>query len=273
MQKLLLLVGMLMTLTMATAQDDGALGHCSLSGGVGTTGFTVDLGTMVNSHLGIRGGVDYMPKINYSDDLDLSHVFEDYHIDPNNLPNGIDISNVPTTVDVKGTFDSFTGHALVDVYPSSSHGFHITVGAYIASKNKVLYACNKEEGSLKMVSDFNARRGIFAIVPASYGLVTARMGKYDLLPDDNGNANAYVTANRVRPYAGIGFGRTVSKSGFSCLFDLGVQFWGTPKVFDGVHGQQLTAEGAQGEDHGVLKIISKVSVYPVLSVRLCGRLF
>ena len=45
------------------------------------------------------------------------------------------------------------------------------------------------------------------------------------------------------------------------------------RTFNGVSGQQLTDEGAQGEDHGLLKIIRKVSVYPVVSLRLCGRLF
>lgn len=273
MKKLLLLVCIVMSLAALNAQESGVLSHYSVSVGVGTTGFSGDLGTMLGDHIGLRGGIDYMPKIHYSDELDLSHVFEDYHIDPNNLPAGIDISNVPTRVDVQGTLDNFTGHALLDVYPSSEKGFHFTVGAYFADKSKVLYACNKEEGSLSMVSDFNARRGIFAIIPASYGLVTARMGKYDLLPDDEGNANAYVKVNRIRPYAGIGFGRAVPHTRLNCQFDLGVQFWGTPKVYDGVSGQQLTAEGAQGEDHGLLKIISKVSVYPVLSLRLCGRLF
>lgn len=273
MKKLLLCACMVMTLMASNAQDSGIFSHYSLSGGIGTTGFTADFGTMVGNHIGLRGGIDYMPKINYSDELDLNHVFDVYHIDPDFLPDGIDVADMPTTVDVKGTFDSFTGHALLDVYPSGNHGFHITLGAYFAGKEKVLYARNQEEGSLMMVSDFNARRGAFALVPESYGLVTARMGKYDLMPDDNGNVNAYVTVKKIRPYAGLGFGRAVPNSGLNCQFDLGVQFWGTPKVYDGVSGQQLTDEGAQGEDHGLLKIIRRVSVYPVVSLRLCGRLF
>lgn len=273
MKKLLLFVWMSLTLISLNAQNDGVLSHYSLSAGIGTTGFTADLGTMVGSHIALRGGIDYLPKINYSDELDLSHVFEDYHIDPNNLPGGIDIADVPTTVDVKGTFDNFTGHALLDLYPSGDHGFHITVGAYFANKEKVLYARNQEEGSLIVVSDFNARRGVFALVPESYGMVSARMGKYDLMPDDNGNVNAYVAVKKIRPYAGIGFGRAVPRSGLNCQFDLGVQFWGKPKVYDGVTGQLLTAEGAEGEDHRLLKIVRKVSVYPVLSLRLYGRLF
>lgn len=273
MKKLLLFAWMSLALMSLNAQDDGILSHYSLSVGIGTTGFTADLGTMLGNHIGLRGGIDYLPKINYNDELDLNHVFENYHIDPNHLPGGIDIADVPTTVDVKGAFDQFTGHALFDLYPLRNAGFHITLGVYFANKERVLCASNKEDGALIVVSDFNARRGVFSMVPDSYGIVTARMGKYDLVPDDDGNANAYVNVKKVRPYAGIGFGRAVPKSHLNCQFDLGVQFWGTPAVYDGVSGQQLTAEGAQGKDHGVLKFISKVSVYPVLSLRLSGRLF
>ena len=255
------------------AQNDGILSHYSLSVGVGSTGFTADVGTMVTSHVGLRGGVDYLPKINYNDDLDLSHINANFDTESAHLPAGLDLTDVPTKVAVKGTLDQFTGHALLDLYPLRNAGFHITLGVYIANKERILYASNKEDGSLILVSDFNARRGVFANVPKEYGQVTARMGKYDLMPDDDGNANAYVNVKKIRPYAGIGFGRAVPRSRLNCQFDLGVQFWGTPEVYDGVSGQQLTAEGAQGKDHGVLKFISKVSVYPVLSLRLTGRLF
>lgn len=270
MKKLLLFAWMAMALMVSNAQDWGILSHYSLSAGFGSTGFTADVGTMVTDYFGLRGGVDYMPKISYNDNVNLSQVYGDYDLDDIQLPDGI---NVPKEVAVKGTFEQFTGHALLDVYPLRNAGFHVTVGVYFANKENVLNASNKEEGSLSVVSDFNARRGVFAMVPAEYGMVAARMGKYNLMPDDNGNANAFVTVKKIRPYAGIGFGHAVPESGMSCQFDLGVQFWGTPRVYDGVSGQQLTAEGAEGEDHGVLKFINKVSVCPVITLRLCGRLF
>ena len=273
MKKLLLFALMAMTMTVSHAQSDGILSHFSLSAGIGTSGFTADLGTMVGNHIGLRGGIDYMPKINYNDDLNLTHVYEDYDVDPADLPDGVDISNLPTSVAVKGTLNNFTGHFLMDLYPTNDGDFHFTVGAYLANKESVITACNKDEGSLILVSDFNARRGAYADVPAEYGLVTARMGKYDIMPDDKGNANVYVKVAKLRPYAGIGFGRTVSRTRLDCQFDLGAYFWGTPKVYDGVSGQRLSSEGAQGEDHGVLKFISKVSVYPVLTLRISGRLF
>ena len=93
------------------------------------------------------------------------------------------------------------------------------------------------------------------------------------MPDDQGNANAYIQVNNIRPYVGLGFGRAVPKSHINCQFDIGLQFWGHPKVYDGVTGQQLIAEDTKGEDGGLLKVISDVTVFPVISLRLSGRIF
>ena len=149
------------------------------------------------------------------------------------------------------------------------------MGAYFGEggDSKLITAYNKEEGFLKNVADFNARRGIFALVPDAYGQMAAKLGDYNLMPDDNGNANAYIKVNNIRPYVGLGFGRAVPKSRVGFQFDLGAQFWGNPKVYNGVNGQQLTSEGAKGEDGGVLKVISDISIFPVLSFRLTGRIF
>ena len=99
-------------------------------------------------------------------------------------------------------------------------------------------------------------------------------GFFNIMPDDEGHANAYITVKKVRPYLGIGFGRAVpSASRLNCQIDLGVQLSGKPHVYNGVSHEELTAEGANGEDGGHLKTISRMKCYPVLSIRLSGRLF
>ena len=51
----------LMFAALATHAGDNnnVFSHYSLSVGIGTTGVTGDLGTMVTDYLGLRGGVDY----------------------------------------------------------------------------------------------------------------------------------------------------------------------------------------------------------------------
>ncbi len=239
--------------------------HFSLSAGVGTTGITVDAGAALGRNISLRGGIDYMPKFKYSTDLTLTVV---------NHTQELDMSQVPVRkVEVTGTLHNTTGHVLLDIYPSEEHGFHITLGAYIA-KGKVIDVTSEDNELLKKVADLNARRGDFADIPMSYGQVAAKLGDYNIMPDDDGHAQAYMKIRKVRPYLGAGFGRAVpSESGLKCLFDVGVQFLGKPRVYNGVNGQELTAEGVRGEDGGILKFATGVSLYPVLSFRLVGKLF
>ena len=74
----------------------------------------------------------------------------------------------------------------------------------------------------------------------------------------------------VRPYLGVGFGRAVPKKRIGVQFELGVQFHGTPKVYTdaGILGSTST----DGDD-SFTKIIDKLTVYPVMKLRFCGRLF
>ena len=266
MKRICLVLSLMIAAFAIHAGDNNVFRHYSLNVGVGTTGVTGDLGTMVTNYVGLRGGVDFMPKFTYSTDIDLQYIAQ--------KATGVVVPGLPEKVAVEGKYDNFTGHALLDLYPIRSSGFHLTVGAYFGkSDNKLISAYNKENGILKDVADFNNRRGIYAAMPEEYGQLAAKIGEYNLTPDDQGNANAYIKVNDIRPYVGIGFGRAVPKSRVGVQFDLGVQFWGNPKVYNGVNGQELTAEGAKGEDGGVLKIISDVSVFPVLSLRLSGRIF
>ncbi len=266
-KRLFIFVALATMLSMSMhGQDDDMLRHFSLSAGLGTTGITVDVGTELGKNINIRGGIDYMPKIKHTTGLTLTVV---------NQTEEIDISDVPERkVDVTGTLHNTTGHVLLDIYPSSEHGFHVTLGAYLAGNRKVVDVINKESDLLKMVADLNARRGDFADIPLSYGQVAAKMGDYNIMPDDNGNASANIQVRKVRPYVGVGFGRAVpSQSGLKCMFDLGVQFSGKPHVYNGVNGEEIIAEKTRGEDGGYLKVISRINFYPVLSFRLVGRLF
>lgn len=265
MKKILVLAASALLSLPLVAQDNNVLRHYSLSLGIGTTGVTADLGTMLGNYVGIRGGIDYMPNFDYKTDLNLTMVKQN--------ESGV-VTSLPQTVDVKGKLDNTTGHALMDIYPFKERGFHLTFGAYFCSKEDIVTVYNEDEGSLMKVADFNARRGEYADVPLSYGLLAAKLGDYSIMPDDNGNANAFVKVKKFRPYLGIGFGRAVPRqSRLNCQFDMGVQLWGKPVVYNGVNGQELTSDGAKGDDGGILKIISGFKVYPVISVRLAGRLF
>lgn len=159
------------------------------------------------------------------------------------------------------------GKLLFDVYPFRRSSFFITAGAYFGS-SKVIKAHNKEDGLLKDLANYNNDVDAGVISGDKVGV---ELGDYLLEPDDNGNLDAYIKTASFKPYLGLGFGRAVPKTkrvGF--MFELGCQFWGTPKVYCNdirIH------EGDIDGDGGIMKTISNIKVYPVLNFRICGKIF
>lgn len=257
-----------------TAQDDdedfdfGYFRHYSLSVGVGSTGITGDVGTMIGKHLGMRLGIDYIPKISYNTKLDL------------NINNDIrsKCPDLPNQVEVKGEFENSSAHALLDIYPFNNSGFHVTVGGYFAQKDKVVNVYSEDHLTMLEIYEFNNRQGKYEDVPESYGQMALKLGKYDIKPEYNNKhelkTEAYINTKKFRPYAGLGFGRAVpGESRLNCQFDMGVQFWGEPEVYNGVTNEHLAKEEAKGGNGGIIQTVSKIKVFPVVSVRLSCRLF
>jgi hypothetical protein len=52
---------------------------------------------------------------------------------------------------------------------------------------------------------------------------------------------------------------------------MGVQFWGTPRVY--CQGQELSVKDVGNNDGGFMKTLTKITVYPTLTFRLTGKLF
>lgn len=235
-------------------QKKNCFNHLSVGVSLGTTGIGIDAAMPICDYVQVRAGVDFMPNIKLSTDLD---------IDVPNVPQ----YEIPENIEVEGKIGFTNGKILFDVYPFKKSSFHVTAGAYFGS-SKVIKAYNKEEGILKDVANFNndVEQGLYP----GQDKIGVMLGDYLLEPDDDGNVNAYIKTAGFKPYLGIGFGRAVPKKRISCMFDLGVQFWGTPKIY--CNGQRLTESDVDGEDGGVIEVISKVKIYPVINFRLCGRI-
>lgn len=286
--------------------------HFGLGVGVGTTGIAIDASGTFNNYLGARIGVDIVPKIKLSTELDLgtegsnrkiselTNEINDLNVqlanagmeqvDLSQFPNG----NLPNQMDVKAKLDNTTYHFLVDVYPfGGKSSFHVTAGAYYGP-SEIISVYNSEDGFLRPITAYNEAIKYAQGKPTTdnvrqvvdqYGLkmIGAELGDYFITPDpaENGNVKATLEVKKFRPYVGLGFGRAVPKNRVGCQFDLGVQFWGSPKVYAPTYDkntntyqrEQLTESKAGGDAGGVLKTISSVSVYPVLNFRLVGRIF
>jgi hypothetical protein len=308
MKKLLTLCGLVLLSLGASAQMFEP--HVGIGVGVGTTGIAIDAGITLNDYLGVRGGVDIMPKFKINKDIDLktedankkvSQLTNEINqlnqklaaagmqtVDLNQYPGG----NLPNKLEVQGKLDNTLGHILIDIHPFKT-SFHLTLGAYFG-KDEIIDVYNKESGFLKPINAYNeaiinanspsADPGVKQVVNQyNLKMIGGELGDYFVTPNpaENGDVRAYAKVKSFRPYVGLGFGRAVPKKRIGCQFDLGVQFWGKPEIYVPTYDkaaktyqyEKIDGDKA-GEDAGkVLKTISKVSVYPVLNFRLVGRIF
>lgn len=241
----------------AHAQENfyGLFNHLSVGVSVGTTGIGIDAAMPINNYFQVRAGVDFVPNIKFDTDLDIDAPEVDGYTIPNNI-------------DVEGKVGFTNGKILVDFYPFKRSSFHVTAGAYFGS-SKVVKAYNKEYGLLLDLARYN--NDVEAGLLPGMDKVGVELDDYLLEPDDNGNVNAYIKTASFKPYLGIGIGRAVPKKRIGLMFDAGVQFWGSPKVYCNDH--KLTKEDVGGEGGDIMETLSKVKVYPVINLRICGRIF
>ena len=288
MKKLLILGCMLLGVTSMQAQTqsqewnewngNNIFEHVGVGVGFGLTGITIDVGSDITDYLTIRGGMDIFPSV--SQDFDVKIGFESSFK-----------GNVPTRyalpgdkVKIEGKTGLGAGHLLFDIHPFKN-AFRITTGLYFG-KEEIITVENKDNNDFIGIANWNKdiqatpMPGDLAALAAANGGSLPRIGlemsDYFLAPDNNGHVDASIRVNKVRPYIGLGVGRMVpKKSRLTCNFDFGVQFWGKPEIYlNGIDGEKKLEKKDLGNDgDDVLDILSKITVYPQLTVRLVGRIF
>lgn len=257
----------------ALAQSDSnVFTHFGASVGVGTTGVSIDLSTNITDYVGVRAGVDIMPKIKYGTDIKIDGVAQrqkEYdQVRMNNPILNLPATTFPEKVDVEGKLNNTTGHVLFDLYPGKKIDWHLTLGAYFGP-DEVVNVYTTDDSQLRGVADYNRSSQREA---SNFPKIGAQLGDFFLEPDVNGHIDANVKVKGFRPYVGLGWGRGVPKNhalGFS--IDLGAQFWGTPKIY--CQGEELSENDVEGKDGGVMKTLTKITVYPTLTFRLTGKFF
>ena len=271
----------------AQERESVAFKHMGVGVSVGTTALGVNVSATLTPYLDMRAGINVWPmfKIGHilhfkTEETEREPGYILQHLDEVNakleegqkvVPNIEDVMDVDMRVLPKLT----AGHVLVDFYPFPSHSsFHLSAGAHIGT-GTVVNVHNRYDGILKPITMWNNAMVNPEVQPLveQYGLrrIGVAIGEYFIMPDEDGNINAKIKVSGFRPYLGLGFGRAVPRKTIGCQFDLGVQFWGSPKVY--VNGEELKANRAGERLDDVLSIVSRIKVFPVLNFRLVGRIF
>jgi hypothetical protein len=231
MRKVLIsLVIAIMSIFSARAQCDcGPLEKVGVSLNVGTLGVGLEASTSLSSNLTVRLGVDGLvfPSYNYN--------YEGYTED---------ISHTYYNVKLKAEAKLFNGHVFVDFFPflPSSFPFHLTAGIVVGASQIITVSGKPGAGEIIKIGDIT------------------------IDPGAEGKVEASLKVNPVKPYLGLGFGRSVPRSnvGFKC--ELGAIYQGTP------HIKAVTGKLVEGQTDETLndfnKFLKDFTVYPVLKLQV-----
>ena len=244
MRKLFLLCSICLSFICVNLQaQENKLGYfnsLSIGANVGTTGWGIDIATPIGQHFALRAGFTIMPNYSYSDEVDVD----------------IDNYDYETSMEVEGSIGRTAGEVLLNIYPFKRSSFFISGGAVFGGDKLIKVKGHSEE--LVNLMEQAGKAGI-------------EIGDYTIPIDPYGNVSGGIKVSSFRPYVGLGFGRIVPKNkrvGF--LFEIGAQLHGTPVVYTDYGNLGNLLEEA---DNDFSEILDKVTVYPVMRFRLCGKIF
>lgn len=226
----------------AQAQDYGYFNSLGVGLSASTTGIGVDLATPIGNYLTMRVGVNFMPNITFDTDVDAD------------ITSGGNVYQ--REINVGGELKRTTGEILFNVYPFRHLGLFACVGASFGGNT--LAKINGHSDELAQDIANGSQAGI-------------EIGDYVLPVDENGNISGGLRTNGFRPYIGLGWGRAVPSKLLNFMFELGVQFHGTPEVYTNYGNLDILNETSG--DNTFNDIIDKLTVYPVIKFRLAGKIF
>lgn len=278
MKKYLFITAVILTISvMANAQlrdDKNMFNHMSLGLNLGTGGIGFEVGTVCTPYLGIRAGFEAIPSFSVSP-KGIANIHVNLPADYQNLPEQIK-NEYPVQeymeFDGKGKVTMKNGKFLVDIFPGKNCMFHFTVGLYAGTRQiGNLIASQVDFGTepnLEVVERYNS--DVNNPTSQVYGRSPIDVNMADGTPlFYAGNAvPAEIRVNPVKPYFGIGVGRTVPRKRVGVKGELGVMYWGTPQIYNG-----LSNITECEEIHDVTKVSNKLPVYPMLKITIFGRLF
>jgi len=263
--------------SIVSAQDTvKVVGH--LSAGLeffSTTGFGLELATPLSTNFALRSGISLLP-YSYNTTFDIpidagikgqiDNALNDYPeiasiLKQNGLPARAE--DISTDFNTTASLGLFNGKILLDYYPLAEYSFHFTAGVYIGA-TKLVKIKGKMDQAVDVLNVLKDNGFDF------FKDVYYQGNDYHITGYDISDISGTVTINSVKPYLGLGFGRAVPKSRVGVTFEIGAYYQNTPK---------LTSDNSNIQKYidtqlsGVTDVLNKLSIYPVVSLKLNLRIF
>lgn len=180
--------------------------HFAFSLRASTLGAGVEVATTISKNIKLRAGFTA---------FDYSHNFT-INLDDDAIKEAV-VGKYNPDYKVKGKFQLYNAHVLVDFHPLRNGIFHFTGG--------IFYGNNTIKANGHLV-DPKTNNDV-VLDPTYTKWPTINFADYQLQVDGSGKLNGeIIIGNRFKPYGGIGLGRSIPRSRFGIMFELGVMYQG-----------------------------------------------
>ena len=247
-------LAMFMSLTSVMAQEETGIGnHLGWGVGFGTEGFNASIATDMTPYAELEFGVNWAPGFARTQSGGAFYKTQ--------ATDGVWQRHGVGDMDVKAKVNRATLDFKGSVYPFATNenftsDLFVALGVSFAGKEIASL-----EGTLNTSEGADKQKYV-------------RAGKY-LLPLDGNKADASARVNSVRPYVGLGYGRLVPKNNLGFRVELGCQFNGKIKLYQGDSDNEceLLSKHNIATDTDMQDVMDFFSIYPVLKVSLRGKFF
>lgn len=268
----------------------------SLSIGIeaGTTGIGVELAIpLVTDHLVLTGGLT-APSLSYplSYSMDMSAANEaiadaNRQLAEAGVPDRLSTRFSDARIEANPVLNLSSAKLMIEYYPFKKSSFHFTAGAFMGMGDKFLSSdIYTDEGTW---NSYKQLEGEVQAIKDQYGEI-AEVGDVELpslrfsafgetyeLQEKSGKfgMEAELAIAKIRPYFGLGFGRSMPKGHLGFQLDLGVWYHGSPAIES---GQKVAFDPEAADLTAGIPLLEKYSLgqailYPSLSLRLIYKIF
>lgn len=284
MKKLLVSLAFLVS-SVVTVSAQKAFNHLSLGIEIGTTGAGIELAVpVISNHVILKAGYN-LPQLGVvmSQKFDLRSVNDQIaeinsSLAAEGAPERINTRFSDITVSVAPKVSFNAAKLLFEIYPFKKSSFHLVAGAYLGLSDDFISLDVDTDPTFW--KDYNNLKKDVAVLDGEYDCGTMEDPKFNIgkstyqIKEKNGagHVGAYVQLAKVRPYFGLGFGRSIPKTRFGFQFNLGAWMHGNPVLKS---DNMVTYDPSLEElvDQAEIDALSRISVYPNLSIKIIYRIF
>lgn len=266
-----------------------AFENLSLGIELGTVGVGVELAVpVVTGHVVVKAGFN-APSLSYPFQVTMPADAMNTKIDAMNsrleglgLPERIASDLPETALNLRPTLNLSTAKLMVEYYPFRRSSFHLTAGAYVGmGENLISLAVSTDRafwtGYSAVADQISALNEKYAdmqgYVPLESDLMRFNAGgrTFELRGDDGiGYSEAVLRVAKLRPYFGIGFGRSVPRKRVGFQFDIGVWYHGVPDLSSSYETAYDPAADTLFAD---ISVLDRLVLYPQVTLRLTYKIF